>query len=267
MPGPTGPRRAGTLLVLILGLGILVPACDGDAGGSGRPSENVVVLAAASLADAFGELADAFMAVTTSEAADGDVSVVLGFAASSRLAAQIVEGAPADVFASADQHHMEIVTEAGRAVGEPVVFARNRMEIVVAPGNPRGITGLDDLEDEDLVLVVCAPQAPCGRYADQVAANAGVTLRPDSFEENPRAVLTKVVLGEADAGIVYATDARSAGDRAEGVEIPVHENVEVEYPIVVIADAAAPDRARAFVEFVTSETGRRILEGHGFSAP
>lgn len=264
MPGPTGPRPAGTLLVLILGLGILLPACDGDAGDSGSPSEDVVVLAAASLADAFGELSEAF---TAAEATGGDVSVALGFAASSRLAAQIVEGAPADVFASADQHHMEIVTEAGRAAGEPLVFARNRMEIVVAPGNPRGITGLDDLDDEDLVLVVCAPQAPCGRYADQIAANAGVTLRPDSFEENPRAVLTKVVLGEADAGIVYATDVRSAGDRAEGVEIPVHENVEVEYPIVVTADAAAPDRARAFVEFVTSETGRQILEGHGFSVP
>ena len=263
MSVPAHPWCARALPLLPLLLLSILPACSvgGAEGDPATPRGEVVVLAAASLADAFAELGEAF--ATT----EGGATVTLGLAASSRLATQIVEGAPGDVFASADPVQMSVVTEADRAVGEPVVFARNRMAIVVASGNPLGITDLGDLADEDLILAVCAPQAPCGRYAAEVFDRAAIVPSPDSFEENPRAVLTKVILGEADAGIVYATDVIAAGDRAEGIEIPAELDVVAEYLLVDLVDADDPGAARAFVEFVLSEPGRQILELHGFVAP
>ena len=193
-----------------------------------------------------------------------DADLTFSFASSADLARQIVEGAPVDVFASADMTNMEKVLDAGAASAEPRVFATNRAEIVVAPGNPLGITGIDDLTREDLVVVVCAPEAPCGGYASDVFDNAGVEITPDSYEANVKAVVTKVTLGEADAGVVYATDVLAAGDAISGVEIPDDVNVIAEYPIVVVSDS---DVARAFVEFVTGAVGRGILVANGFGAP
>jgi len=221
----------------------------------------LTVFAAASLTAAFTELGDAF----TAENPDAEVTV--NFAGSSDLVAQITEGAPVDVFASADLANMAKLTDAGLDGDDPVVFATNLAEIIVEPGNPTGITGVADLADGDLVVVQCAPEVPCGSYAEQIFANAGVAVTPSSFEENVKAVVTKVVLGEADAGIVYRTDVIAAGDDADGVTIGDDVNVVAEYPIVSIADAPNPVGARAFVDFVLSPAGQEILAAFGFGSP
>lgn len=236
-------------------------SCGSEGGGTdGSPGE-VVVFAAASLTEAFTELGEAFAE------AHPDVTVTFNFAASSELVAQIVEGAPADVYASADMTNMTKLTDAGGAAADPVVFATNESEIIVEPGNPLGIDGIDDLADDDLILVICAPEVPCGTYAAEIFENAGVTVEPDSFEENVKAVVTKVTLGEADAGIAYATDVTAAGDEADGVEIRDDVNVVAAYPIVVTADAPNHDGGQAFVDFVASGDGQAILARYGFGSP
>jgi molybdate transport system substrate-binding protein len=228
-----------------------VPAASGD----------VTVFAASSLTAAFTEIGDAFMA------GNPDATVTLNFAASSELVTQIGEGAPADVFASADLSNMTKLTDAGNNASEPVVFATNLAEIIVGPGNPKGITGVADLANEDLIVVLCAPEVPCGKYAAQIFENAGVTITPKSLEENVKAVVTKVILGEADAGIVYKTDVAAAGADAEGLEIPADFNVVAEYPIAVTKQAPNAEGAQAFVDFVSSEQGQAILGSYGFLAP
>ena len=238
-----------------------------DAAGDDTPaselmsSGDLVVFAAASLTDAFTELGDAFTA------ANPDASVTFNFAASSALVAQIVEGAPADVYASADLNNMAKLTDSGANATEPVIFANNLSEIVVALGNPLGIAGVESLADDDLILVVCAPEVPCGAYASQIFDNAGVDPTPDSYEENVRAVLTKVRLGEADVGVVYATDVAAAGDETDGVGIPADVNVVAEYPIAVTTEAPNPDAARAFIDYVVGDDGQAILASWGFRSP
>src|SRR5262245_32060627 len=224
-------------------------------------SGDITVFAAASLTAAFTEIGDAFME------ANPDANVTFNFAASSELVTQIGEGAPADVFASADQNNMTKLTDAGNNGNEPVVFAHNELAIIVAPDNPKGITGVADLANSDLIVVTCAPEVPCGKYAQQVFDNAGVTVTPKSLEENVKAVVSKVTLGEADAGIVYVTDVMAAGDDAEGVEIPAEFNVVAEYPIATTKEAANPDGAQAFIDFVLSDAGQAILQSYGFTSP
>ena len=238
----------------------LVPACGDDDGADPRGAVNV--FAAASLTDAFTEIGDAFMT------ANPDAEVTFNFAASSELVTQITEGgAPADVFASADQNNMTKLTDAGNNGSDPVVFATNVLEIIVEPGNPQGITGVADLANDDLITVVCAPEVPCGDYAQQIFDAAGVTVNPDSLEENVRAVVTKVTAGEADTGIVYQTDVTAAGDQADGVEIPADINVIAEYPIAVTEAASDPEAAQAFIDFVLGEQGRQVLDSYGFLRP
>jgi molybdate transport system substrate-binding protein len=259
-------------------LGLTVAACGSDDSNSTpatettepavtRPSTTVpgvegdiTVFAAASLTAAFTEIGDAFMVENP------DANVVLNFAASSELVTQIGEGAPADVFASADPGNMTKLTDAGQNATEPVVFATNIAEIIVAPGNPEGITGVADLANPDLIVVQCAPEVPCGTYAAQIYENAGVTVTPKSLEENVKAVVTKVTLGEADAGIVYATDVNAAGADAEGIEIPEDINVVAEYPIAAVAESPNADGAQAFIDFVLSDQGQKILASYGFLA-
>ena len=232
----------------------------GDSGANAR--SDVTVFAAASLTAAFTDLGDAFAGV------EPDVGIRFSFAGSSELVAQIVEGAPADVFASADLDNMARLVDAGDvAAGAPVVFATNVAEIIVETGNPNGIVGVADLADDDLVVVQCAPQVPCGGYAEQVLANAGLTVAPRSFESSVSGVVAKVTLGEADAGIVYRTDVLEAGEGAAGVAIADEVNVTAEYPIAVTADASNPADAERFIEFVTSDAGQQILERYGFGAP
>jgi molybdate transport system substrate-binding protein len=238
----------------------LVVSCSSDDGATGD-AVDLTVFAAASLSAAFTEIGDVFLA------ANPGAELRFNFAGSSELAAQIGEGAPADVYASADLANMAKLVAVGAAATDPVVFATNRAAIIVEPGNPEGITELGDLTDDDLVVVQCAPEVPCGAYALEIFANAGVDVTPKSYEANVNAVVTKITLGEADAGIVYRTDVLAAGDAADGVAIPVDVNVLAEYPIVVTESSPDPAGAGAFVEAVRSAAGRDILEDYGFGAP
>ena len=222
---------------------------------------DITVFAAASLTAAYTEIGDAFMTEYP------DSHVTFNFAASSDLATQIIEGAPADVFASADQANMSKLTDAGGNSGEPQVFATNSLQIIVEPGNPKGIAGLADLAKSDVLYVTCAPDVPIGKYAAQVLMAAGVTTTPASLEENVKGIVTKVTLGEADAGIVYKTDVIAAGDKAEGVDIPADINVTATYPVVATKEAANAEGAHAFVDFVVGDQGQKILAGYGFTAP
>jgi molybdate transport system substrate-binding protein len=242
------PIAARALVVSAVLAGAAGCAADTDDGP-------LTVFAAASLTEAFADIGAAF------EAANPGVEVQFNFASSSDLARQVVEGAPADVYASADLRNMDRVVEADGFV-DPVVFATNRAEIIVAPGNPLALDGLADLAARDLVVVLCAPEVPCGAYAEEVFERAGVAVTADSLEENVRAVVTKVTLGEADAGLVYATDI--AGVDADGVEIPADVNVIAEYPIAAVSDA---DGAASFVEFVTGPGGQDVLASYGFGPP
>jgi molybdate transport system substrate-binding protein len=249
------PRIPIAVLVAVLA----TASCGSDSAArdDGAPAD-ITVFAAASLTAAFTELGDAFMV------ANPGAEVTFSFAGSSELVAQLREGAPADVFASADLATMAQLTGADLVEGEPEVFATNVAEIIVEAGNPRGITGVADLANDDLVVVQCAPAVPCGAYAEQVVANAGVTVTPSSLEQSVKAVATKVVLGEADAGIVYRTDVLAAGDDADGVAIPDDVNVVARYPIALVADTPDPLGGRAFIDFVRSAAGQQILADEGF---
>ncbi|MBI4933027.1 MAG: molybdate ABC transporter substrate-binding protein [Actinobacteria bacterium] len=241
--------------------GLVAAGCGSDDADTSATSGGVTVFAAASLTAAFTEIGDAFTA------AHPDVTVTFNFAASSELVTQIGEGAAADVFASADQNNMKRLIDAGDNVSDPVVFAENLLQIIVEPGNPKGIATVADLANPDLIVVICAPEVPCGKYAATLFANAGVTVTPKSLEENVKAVVTKVTLGEADAGIVYRTDALATDGKADGVDIPDDINVLAEYPIAVTKNAANPDGATAFTEFVASDAGQQILATYGFLTP
>jgi molybdate transport system substrate-binding protein len=245
-------------LVLLCAL-LLAAGCGGaaDAGGG----DEVVVFAAASLTDACADLAAAF------SAAHPGLAVAHNFAGSQQLAGQLSQGAPADVFVSADQRQMDAAVDAGLVAGEPAVAAGNVLEIAVEPGNPRGVTGLADLGRTDLTVVLAAEEVPAGRYARQALDRAGVRVAPASVENDVRAVLAKVGLGEADAGVVYATDVTAAGGAVEGVTLPAGQNVPAAYPIAALADAPNPEAARAYVDFVLSERGQAILSEHGFAPP
>ena len=248
-------RLAAALAAAALALG----GCGGSEeppGGSAAPTE-LTVFAAASLTAAFTELGQQF---TT---ANG-TRVTFNFAGSQALATQIQQGAPADVFASADLANMAKVED---LTGTPRNFASNLLEIVVEKGNPRGVEGLGDLAAADLKVVLAATEVPAGKYAAEVLAKAGVTVRPVSQEDNVKAVVTKVALGEADAGIVYRTDVAAGGGKVEGVELPEDQNVLATYPIATVKATKAQDQAQAFVDLVLSAEGQRVLEQHGFLPP
>ncbi len=248
---------------------VLAAGCGGDTTESAPTTPastpavqgRITVFAAASLSEAFGEVATAFTA------ANPNATVTFSFDASSTLARQIVQSAPADVFASADTANMDELAAAGLVDGAPVVFATNRLQIIVGPGNPRAITGVGDLAKPGLKTVVCAPEVPCGRYAKQAVDAAKVTLRPVSLEQNVKGVVTKVTAGEADAGIVYATDVRAAGAKATGVDIPTESNVVARYPIATVKGSTTAPVAAAFIALLTGPDGRAILARYGFSAP
>ena len=254
-------RRWNSVATIAAVLALVLTACGDDQDAPETGAGDITVFAAASLTDAFTEIGDAFMTARPGS------EVSFNFAASSELVTQIGEGAPADVFASADQNNMTKLTDAGTNGSEPVVFATNLLEIIVAPDNPLGITAVAGLANEDLIVVICALEVPCGAYAEEIFANAGVTVTPDSYEENVRAVVSKVTLGEADAGIVYRTDVTGAGDEADGVEIPEDVNVLAEYPIATTSEASDPNAAQAFIDFVLSAEGQEILASYGFLAP
>jgi molybdate transport system substrate-binding protein len=251
-------RRSAVAVVALL-----IAAGCGQAGGSGAqsPATTLTVLAASSLKEPFTELERRF------EAAHGGVDVTISFAGSSDLAQQIVNGAPADVFAAANEQTMDTVVKAGLASGEPKIFATNTLQIVVAPGNPKGITGFADLTKPGLVLVVCAAQVPCGAATKKIERETGVTLQPASEETDVKAVLGKVVDGEADAGLVYVTDVKAAGDQVTGVEFPEAARAVNRYPIVAIEESRNRELAGMFVTLVLGEGGGEVLAEAGFAAP
>ena len=219
------------------------------------------MFAAASLTDAFNRAGDEFAKSHTR------VRFTFNFGSSSTLATQIVNGAPADVFASADEDTMRKVVDAELTDGAPKTFASNRLQIAVARGNPKKIASLADLARPDLILVLAAPTVPAGKYALESLRKAGVVGKPASQEVDVRAVLNKVALGEADAGIVYVTDVLSAGGRVTGVDIPEGAQVIARYPATVVRDARNPELSHAFVDYLVSPDGQTTLRTFGFSAP
>ncbi len=224
---------------------------------------DITVLAAASLTDAFKELASAF------RSANPAARVTLSFGASSTLVTQINQGAPADVFASADTANMDKLTGTGGAgaAATPVAFATNKLQIIVGKGNPKAIAALGDLAKPGIIYVTAAPEVPIGKYAQQSLDKAKVTATPKSLETDVKAIVNKVTLGEADAGIVYATDVKAAGDKAAGVTIPDDVNVLATYPIATTKAAKNAPTANAFVSYVTSPAGQAILAKYGFTKP
>ncbi|WP_136707452.1 molybdate ABC transporter substrate-binding protein [Agromyces sp. H66] len=231
-----------------------------EPGSSDAAPSTVTVFAAASLTHVFDVLAERF------EATRPGVEVVLSSGGSGALAQQIVAGAPADVFASAAEAPMQTVADAGLA-GPPVVFATNTLQLVVPAGNPAGVSGLDDLARDELRVALCDDSVPCGAATVDLLARQGVTAAPDTLEADVTSVVTKVVLGEVDAALVYRTDVIAAGDAVEGIEVSGAASVVNRYPIAVMTDAASPDAAAEFVAFVAGAEGRAALDAAGFGAP
>jgi len=216
------------------------------------------VFAAASLTDSFKVLATSF------EKQQADVLVKLNFAGTPTLVTQIEQGAQADVLASADAANMDRLKADGLTSGDAQLFAHNQLEIVVAPGNPKRINALADLAKPGVIYISEAATVPAGKYSQQALRKAGVTVRPRSLETDVKSVISKIELGEADAGIVYTTDVRAAGAKVQGVQIPAAYNVVAAYPIVVVKGAKNSAAAGAFIAYVLSAAGQSTLASFGF---
>ena len=228
--------------------------------GSGAASGTVTVFAAASLTESFSTLGRQF------EAAHPGTTVKFNFGASSSLAENINQGAPADVFASASPKNMQQVVDADGA-SDSKTFARNVMQIAVPPDNPAGVREVTDLARSNVKVALCQPQVPCGAVAQQVFENVNITVKPVTQGADVKAVLTTVQLGEVDAGMVYRTDVRAAGTKVRGIEIPADQNASTSYPIAALTEAPNPVGAAAFVDYVLSPDGEKVLEQAGFTAP
>lgn len=225
------------------------------------PGRSLTVLAAASLTGTFTELADRF------EADHPGVTVRLAFDSSATLAQQAVEGAPADVLATADLETMESAAAGGALEGESRAFATNTMVLVVPAANPAGVTSFADLQASGVTYVTCVDTAPCGKVAAELLADAGITHHPASFEPDVKAVLAKVAADEADAGLVYATDAAAAGDQVVAFAVPGAEGRITTYPIATLAQTDDAALATAFVELVLGDQGQQVLAAAGFGRP
>jgi molybdate transport system substrate-binding protein len=240
---------------------VAVLACAMTVGAERAEADDLTVFAAASLTEAFQEIARLFTAEHP------ETKTVFNFAGSQQLAGQIIEAAPADVFASANAEQMNRVSEAGLVSGSPKQFATTHLAIAVEPGNPQKISGLADLARRDLVIVLAAEEVPAGRYAREALEKAGVSATPASFEIDVRSVLAKIAIGEADAGIVYQSDIVAAARKVAAVDIPARHNVTATYPIAVLAKAPNAAAATEFVTFVLSDAGRAVLSRFGFGPP
>lgn len=240
----------------------VAPATSGAAASSSASSVSgtITVLAAASLTGTFTTLGKQF------ESAHPGTTVKLSFGASSALALQITQGAPADVFASAATKNMLQVVTAGDAVS-PTNFAQNVMEIAVPPSNPANVTGVADLGKSGVKVALCQPQVPCGATAIKVFANAKVIVKPVTLEADVKSTLAKVTTNEVDAGVVYVTDVLSAGAKVKGVMIPADVNASTKYPIAALSKAPNAAGATAFVDYVLSDAGQSVLTAAGFEKP
>ena len=241
---------------------VLLTGC--GSGGTSAPAtqaaapQTLTVLAAASLTETFNALGKQF------ETDHPGVSVKFNYAGSSDLAQQIVNGAPADVFASASDATMKTVTDAKLTAAKPVTFAKNVLQIATPPGNPRKIATFADLAKPDVKVVVCAPQVPCGAAAQKIEKATGVTLKPVSEEADVKSTLGKVTSGDADAGLVYVTDVSAAGAQVQGVSFPEAGQATTNYPIAVLKDAPQAELAQQFVDVVTGADGQQALKAAGF---
>jgi molybdate transport system substrate-binding protein len=246
-------RTVRTLTVVVASFVLLVAACSSDkkASTGSKPSGSITVLAASSLTKGFTALGSEF------EAAHPGTKVIFNFASSSELATQIEQGAPADVFASADQKNMDTIVAKHENSAPPVDFVKNKLEIAVEKGNPKHIATLADMTKSGVVVVLCDPSVPCGKFADQVLAKAKVTLTPKSREASVKATLSKVELGEADAAIVYVSDVKSSG-KVDGVQIPDAVNVLTTLPIVTLKGSKNPALAQAWDAFVVAHESELV---------
>lgn len=236
-------------------------ASSGASASAAALSGTVTVFAAASLTGTFTQLGKDF------EAAHPGVTVKFNFGGSDALAASIVSGAPADVFAAASTTTMSTVTKAGDATGTPTVFVKNQLEIAVPPGDPKGIKTLSDLTKPGIKVALCATTVPCGAAAVKAEAAGNVKITPVTLETDVKAALTKVELGEVDAALVYQTDVKAAGGKVQGEDFAEAAKAINTYPIVVLKDAPDATAAQAFVAFVLSAPGRDVLAAAGFQSP
>lgn len=248
-------RRAAVLLVAVAGM---TAACSTGSGPREAADDRTLqVLAAASLTEVFDTLAEDF------EADHAGVTVVPVYGSSSTLAAQVQEGAPADVLATADLESMRTVVEAGRATGS-TPFATNRLVLVTPPDDPGGIGAFRDLSRTGVTFVACVGTAPCGKLSAHLLEANDVTNEPRSYEVDVKAVLAKVTSGEADAGLVYATDAQAADDAVRTIPVPGSARTPTSYAIAVVEQARSPALARDWVDLVRSARGREVLADAGF---
>lgn len=247
--------RLVTGVVVALCLASCLTACSGD---SGQP-QKVTIFAASSLTESFEAMKQRFVSEHPG------VDVVLSFGSSSTLAEQVAAGAPADVVATANHDSIQILIEKGLLAAQPTHFADNTLVIVTPPKNPAHIHGLSDLAGTAFVL--CDPSAPCGAASQTILNNAGVTAKPKSYEPDVKSVLSRVELHEADAGLVYVTGSRAAGDQVHTIDIPADVNVTNPYYIAAVKDAPHPTLAADWLDLVTSEQGQRLLAGQGFESP
>jgi len=256
-------RRVASLATALVLCASLVAACGDDSSddGGGSDDTTITVYAASSLTTTFTAIGKEF------EAQHDGVKVEFSFGGSSDLVAQLQEGAPGDVFASADEANMEKLTGSDLQADDPQDFASNTLEIATPPGNPAGITSFADLAEDGVNVVVCAPEVPCGAATVKAEEATGVTLQPVSEEQSVTDVLAKVTSGEADAGLVYVTDVTGAGDAVDGVPFPESGDIVNTYPIVALKDSENAELAQDFVDLVLGDTGQSILEQAGFGKP
>ncbi|NUT02202.1 MAG: molybdate ABC transporter substrate-binding protein [Hamadaea sp.] len=256
-------------LVATLAAALALTACSGGSGDAGTSASSgtpgvtgeVTVFAAASLTESFTRIGKDF------ETAYPGVKVTFNFAGSSALGTQITQGAPADLFAAASPATMKTVTDAGLTDGEPVTFVRNQLVIAVAKGNPKGVTGLAGLTQPGLKVALCAEQVPCGAAAKKALAAASVQLTPVTLEQDVKAALQKVKLGEVDAALAYRTDAQAATADVAAVEFPESATAVNDYPIAVVKNAPNKTAARKLLEWIRSDKGMAVLTQAGFQTP
>jgi molybdate transport system substrate-binding protein len=255
-------KRVVGVVAAALGVAMLIGGCSSSQNDTATAESNkITVFAAASLKSPFTDLGEQF------EKDNPGTDVSFSFAGSSDLVTQLTQGAPADVFASADTKNMTKAVDAGVVAGKPVDFATNTLTIVTPPGNPKDIASFADLAKSGMSVVVCAPQVPCGSATEKVEEATKVTLRPVSEESAVTDVLGKVTSGQADAGLVYVTDAKGAGDKVTTIPFPESGGAVNTYPIATLKDSRDTATAQKFVDLVTGREGRKVLTAAGFAAP
>ncbi|MCT2591405.1 molybdate ABC transporter substrate-binding protein [Streptomyces sp. N2-109] len=257
------PRHGAVATVVAAALLVPLTACGGggSAAGSGKGGDSqasLTVLAASSLTDVFKTAGAAY------EKEHPGTEITFSFAGSQELAAQVKQGAPADAVVTADTTTMDGLRA---ETGKPTVVAENRLVIATGEGNPERIDGLEDLSDGGLKVVLAAPEVPVGRYGKQILDARKIGVQPVSQEPNVRAVLSKVELGEADAGLVYRTDAATAAGKVDAVEIPDEQNAAAAYPAATLKASRHADAAAGFVRWLSGDEAQKIFQDAGFQQP